>query len=113
MSAFPGIGDVDCPWCGAAPGCPCVTPSGTTRRLNPHRDRWEKLRSKLRYATFIVRFIEDDPEFSINAGDEFEAWVYYLDPGEKVTLIRRLGDGFDPECNAYARQIEFVKWSTG
>lgn len=60
-------------------------------------------------STHIVRVLTDDPGFGVSAGDEFEAVRYWLDPREKWTLLRRLSDGFDPECNQYAHDIEVVR----
>jgi len=56
----------------------------------------------------IVRIKKDDPDFEIKAGDVFLAKPYWLDPGDKVTLIKRLSDDFDPGCNAYRSQVEVV-----
>lgn len=61
----------------------------------------------------IVRFKENDPRFKIKKGDVFFAKPYWLDPGDKVTLIKRLSDDFDPCCNAYRCQIEIFSINTG
>lgn len=57
---------------------------------------------------FIVRIIKGDPRFGTRDGDEFEAIRYWLDPRDKWTLLRRVSDGFDPDCNEYASNVEVV-----
>jgi hypothetical protein len=59
-------------------------------------------------ATAIVEYLEDDPRFSIRKGDRFEACPYVMDPTCKWTLLKRLGDGSDPGCNAYRSQVKVV-----
>ncbi|MBA7556406.1 hypothetical protein ES705_49114 [subsurface metagenome] len=56
----------------------------------------------------IVQLLEDDPRFKLKKGEIFEAQVYQLDP-EKITLLKRLSDGFDPECNQYRESVKILK----
>ena len=55
---------------------------------------------------------EDDPEFGLAAGDILECFPYRYDPGSqynpegKLTVVQRVSDGFDPECNVYWIQVE-------
>lgn len=57
----------------------------------------------------IVELLKDEPRFKIKKGDQFEAIAYHLDPQEKVTLLRRLSDGFVPECNEYRHNVKVIK----
>lgn len=47
----------------------------------------------------------DDPTFGLNRGDVLEGEPYWLDPGGpgnpegKVTIVRRLRDGYRPACS--------------
>ena len=56
----------------------------------------------------IVQLLEDDSRFNIKKGEIFEAQIYHLDP-EKITLLKRLPDGFDPECNQYRGSVKILK----
>lgn len=109
MSAFPSILDVRCSWCGAKPGDRCTTPTSVEKN-DVHKYRFERYRSDRLNRRFIVRIKTDDPRFEIRAGDEFLSQTYWLDPGIKVTLLQRLSDGYNPECNVYYHQADFVRW---
>lgn len=54
---------------------------------------------------FLVRLKEDDKRFKMKKGDVLRVERYRLDPC-KYTVIERVSDGFDPECNVYASQVE-------
>lgn len=108
VSATPGIKDVQCPRCKAAEGEKCVTPSG--KAADFHMDRWSRLKRDERSLAFVVRLLHDDPTSQSKAGTLFVARIYWLD-SEKITLLRRLSDGMSPECNAYARNVEYVRWA--
>ena len=56
----------------------------------------------------VVQLLEDDPKFKLKRGERFEAQVYWLDPG-KITLLKRLSDGFNPECNQYRGSVKILK----
>lgn len=56
----------------------------------------------------LLRLKEDDPRFGLKAGDILECKPYWLDPSDKWTVIRRVSDSFDPECNVYRHQVEHV-----
>lgn len=56
----------------------------------------------------VVRLKEDDPEFKLKKGDLLEVKPYPLDPSSKFTVIRRLTDNYDPECNVYRSQVELA-----
>lgn len=56
----------------------------------------------------VFRLKADDPRFGLSAGDELVCINYPLDA--KVTVLRRLKDGYDPECNQYMADVEFVRW---
>lgn len=55
-----------------------------------------------------VRIKETDSHIGVTAGEIYEATSYWLDP-DKVTLLRRIPDGWDPECNEYRDRVEIVK----
>ena len=58
-----------------------------------------------------VMLLEDDERFQLSKGDIFEACRYKYDPQEKVSLLKRESDGFDPECNQYIESVAF--WMGG
>lgn len=57
----------------------------------------------------IVRMKQDDERMSLRKGDVLEVVPYPLDPAEKFTVLRRLSDDFDPECNVYRHQVEVIQ----
>jgi len=57
----------------------------------------------------IVRLKEDDERFKMKKGDVLEVRPYQYDPHEKLTVIRRLSDDFDPCCNVYRSDVEVLK----
>ncbi len=44
----------------------------------------------------------------VKEGEVYEAIRYHLDPLEKVTLLKRIPDGHDPECNEYLYNVEIL-----
>ncbi len=62
--------------------------------------------------SILLRLKADDPGFGLKAGDILECKPYWLDPGDKWTVIRRVSDNFDPECNVYREQVERVALNT-
>jgi hypothetical protein len=55
--------------------------------------------------TTLYRLKDDDPRMGLTAGDVLECEPYWLDP-DKLTVIRRISDDFDPECNVYRTHVE-------
>lgn len=105
----PTARDVACPHCGAARGSGCLT-SSKKPAANIHRARWAELRY-MRMRGMVVEIIADDPRLGLLKGERYRAAPYSLDPGSKVTLLSRVGDGHDPECNQYLHQFAFVDWA--
>lgn len=99
---------VDCPFCGAVAGAECATASGRPTRDGHHHARWDALRSARRFREMVYRLKADDPRFKLSAGDELVCVNYPLDA--KVTVLYRLSDGYDPSCNQYTNDVEFVRW---
>lgn len=60
----------------------------------------------------IVELLKDEPRCGIKKGDLFEATAYHLDPAEKVTLLKRLTDGFVPDCNEYRHNVKILYFTT-
>lgn len=113
MSAFPGIYDVSCPYCLVTTGHECVSSSGKRRgRHDPHAARWGRLRQYRMSREFVVRILKTDERLGVKEGEEYEAVTYPFDPGAKVSLLRRIPDGYDPQCNQYWNDAEFVRWAT-
>lgn len=48
---------------------------------------------------------EDDERFAMRAGDVLLCIPYLPDP-VKLTVICRISDGYDPECNVYLSQVQ-------
>lgn len=97
-----------CPHCGVAAGEDCVTASGRPTREGNHVARWDALRSARRSREMVFRLKADDPRFKLAAGDELVCENYPFDA--KVTVLYRLSDGFNPECNQYTQDVEFLRW---
>lgn len=113
MSAFPGIYDVRCPFCIAQADELCTTASGKPRhRHSPHQARWGRLRWDRLRREFVVRILKTDERLGVKEGEEYAAVTYPFDPGAKVSLLRRIPDGYDPQCNQYWNDAEFVRWAT-
>jgi len=53
-----------------------------------------------------VKLLEDDERFGLKKDDVFEAQRYAYDP-DKITLLKRESDGFDPECNQYKESLAY------
>lgn len=53
----------------------------------------------------LVKLKADDVQFGLAAGDVLEVEPYWLDPTDKLTVIRRISDGYDPNCNVYRSQV--------
>lgn len=56
----------------------------------------------------IVKLKNDDKRFKLKAGDLLEVEPYWLDPS-KYTVIQRIPDGYNPECNVYSYEVEPIK----
>lgn len=54
-----------------------------------------------------VMMLEDDLMFGLKKGDVFKAQRYPYDP-DKMTLLERESDGFNPECNQYKEHLAFM-----
>lgn len=53
----------------------------------------------------LFRLREPDPAFGLCGGDLLECVPYLLDP-DKLTVIRRVPDGYDPGCTVYRHQVD-------
>ena len=107
MSALRPPSDFTCGYCGAEPGESCTTAYGKKREL--HRTRFDSYRAFAQTSTWVVRLKQDDPRFGLAAGDELLVQKYPYDA--KVSVIHRIGDGYDPECNQYLCDVEYVRVS--
>ena len=108
MSAPPPRTRVRCPFCLSREGEQCVTASGGVRR-DVHLVRWAALRSAYLSRTSRLRMLHDDLRFGLAAGDVLVCVPYPYD--EKWTVLRRESDGFDPECNQYVSDVEWIGWA--
>lgn len=99
---------VACPKCAEGVGAWCMT-TGGNRAESIHADRWSSYKSRIRSEWFVVRVLADDARLGVLAGERYEAQLYSLDPG-KVSLLRRIPDGYDPQCNHYWGDVEFEGW---
>jgi hypothetical protein len=55
-----------------------------------------------------VEMLEDNPEFGLSAGDVLEVEAFAPDPREKVAVLRRVSDGYDPGCTLYRSEVRRV-----
>lgn len=54
------------------------------------------------------RLKEDDERFGLKSGDVLICIPYFYEHDEKLSVIRRESDGFDPDCNVYRAQVERI-----
>lgn len=100
---------VACPFCHAAIGDTCRTAAGAPR--DGHRQRWDQVDYRARHHVRVVVIKKDDPRFEVRRGEQYLAIRYALD-NEKVTLLRRIPDGYDPQCNQYYSSVQWLRWAT-
>lgn len=55
------------------------------------------------------RLKKDDLRFGLHEGDVLVGRAYWLDPQAKVTVEFREFDGFDPMCNQYRSDLEYLE----
>lgn len=99
---------VTCPRCQAGKGEACRT-SGGARAQSSHAARWDHVRTRLRTEEMVFELREDDPRSGLTKGDLLACVDYPLDA--KVTVLRRISDGYDPECNQYIAAVRFVAFA--
>lgn len=99
---------ITCPHCNATIGTPCLTRSGKPAP-HSHRARFDRAMARLRTEQMIVAMREDDPRFKLAKGDLLLCEKYPYDA--KVTILHRLSDGYDPECNQYIPDVRFVAFA--
>lgn len=58
-----------------------------------------------------VKVLKTDDRLGVTAGEVYQAKRYKYDPQEKVSLLSREPDGYDPECNQYIDNVAF--WMQG
>jgi len=58
-----------------------------------------------------VMILKTDDHLGVKEGEVYDAQRYHLDPHEKVTLLARDPDGYDPSCNQYFDEVAF--WIQG
>ncbi|WP_294833316.1 hypothetical protein [uncultured Gilliamella sp.] len=56
---------------------------------------------------FTVEIKKDDETLGIKKGEQYLAVRYPYDD-EKITLVSRVPDGFDPECNQYWADVKII-----
>lgn len=93
-----------CPYCRAPRGEECRTNSGKPR--DAHVARWDEFKRRFRSEEMVFELLQEDPRFKLSAGDRLLCVKYPYDA--KVTVLRRLSDGFDPECNQYLQSVKFI-----
>ncbi|MFD7161301.1 hypothetical protein ACFV9C_42415 [Kribbella sp. NPDC059898] len=60
----------------------------------------------------LYELLENDDVTGLKAGDVLLCEPYELNPG-KLTVICRLTDGYDPQCNQYLRSVRPIPLMTG
>ncbi len=53
-----------------------------------------------------VKILKTDNRIGVKKGEIYQATGYKFDP-EKMTLLSRIPDGYDPECNEYKHNLAF------
>lgn len=109
-----GFVTFDCRHCGAISGEPCRTPSGKPPRFTRygyqghgiHVDRAETYISARRNRQMWFMIVDGDPRFGLEPGDIVRCVKYPYD--SKVTVLFREEDCYDPSCNQYMTDVEFL-----
>lgn len=83
----------------------CHTAGGKVRR-QPHIQRWKDYKRRWISEEMVFELRQDDDRFNLSKGDRLLCINYPYD--SKVTVLRRLSDGFDPECNQYMQSVQFI-----
>lgn len=97
--------EVRCPYCDAEPGMDCTTAGGNPiRGMRAHASRWVARRFSYRKPRRWT-IVADNPDFGLSAGDVVIAEPYWLDP-EKVSVLWRERDGYEPDCNQYRNDVK-------
>lgn len=99
---------VTCPRCQAGKGEACHT-SGGAPAESSHTARWDHAKTRFRTEEMVFELREDDPRFNLSKGDLLACVAYPLDA--KVTVLRRISDSYDPECNQYIAAVRFVAFA--
>jgi hypothetical protein len=97
---------VACPLCHAAVDQPCTVRTTNTVRTMVHHARWRRFADLWRSAPMRMEMREDDPHFGLSKGDVLICIKYKYD--DKVTVIRRESDGYDPRCNQYTGSVNLL-----
>ena len=53
--------------------------------------------------------MKTDTRLGVKQDEEYRAIPYWLDPHEKVELVSRIPDGYDPACTQYRSDIEILR----
>lgn len=56
----------------------------------------------------IVEILKDDAQLDLKKGDRYYA-VRYQHDDEKITLLSRVSDNYNPLCNQYLNEVLIVK----
>lgn len=104
----PSVYHVPCPYCGMEAGVICITAGAND--CDPHRQRWSQLKAWRRVREMVVEVLTNDDRLGVKAGEQYRAISYWLEPGAKVSLLGRIPDGYDPECNQYVHDVNFIEW---
>lgn len=103
--------DQKCPKCWADPDQDCVTSRGKP----PRRIHQDRIRARQRAYRLPRRYelLADDERFGLSKGDILICEPYWLDPAEKLTVMWRESDGFDPMCNQYRPALKPIRGVEG
>lgn len=58
-----------------------------------------------------VKILETDKRLGIKKGEIYKAERYRYDPHEKISLLSREPDGYEPMCNQYLSDVAY--WMQG
>ena len=98
---------VSCSWCRASAGASCTTPNGKER--DNHRARWQLIEHMVKTSKAYFRLKGDQPRFGLSKDDVLLCVNYPYDA--KVSVLSRVSDGYDPECNMYTHDVRFLNWA--
>lgn len=55
-----------------------------------------------------VKILKTNDKLGIKENEIYEAEPYWLDPLDKITLLKRIPDGYNPSCNQYRYNVEIL-----
>ena len=101
--------EIPCPRCEAPEDAHCVTTGG--KNCSPHAARWDAWRA-LYAQPRKYRLRHDVPQHRLHVGDTLACQPTPYDVS-RLVVLRRLPDGYDPECTVSIHSVCRVRGKAG